>query len=482
MTRLPHGFTVRLASAVRQYNGGRTLVGGVPTRVITLSRPARRTIVAGAIHVQDPTSATVAEHLLDAGIAHPDLSHLTPASLDDLTIVIPVRDRPAQLGRLLSAVGSATRVIVVDDASVHEAEIAEQCATAGAELIRLAVNVGPAAARNAGLAIAATDFVAFIDSDVQLEPADLSLLTGHFADPQVALVAPRVRGWSSSAPPRWFEQYDIDRSSMDLGSAPATVRPGSAVGWVPSACIIARRHALGSGFDAKLRVAEDVDLVWRLVAQGWAVRYDPSIVVLHDVRENCTSWLARKVAYGSGADDLAQRHGQAVSPAVLNPWSALAVIAMLAQRRWSGPVALMAVAGLGIGVSSRLASSADHRRIVRDLTIVGLKSSLIQLSSLAVRSWWPLGALLAFGPARARRALAAAIIIDTAYSYRSEPTQLNAVEFATAKRLDDLAYGTGVWLSALRARSVRALAPKVHWRTSTQKTGAKARRQRRGRS
>ena len=40
-------------------------------------------------------------------------------------------------------------------------------------------------------------------------------------------------------------------------------------------------ETLASGFDADLRVGEDVDLVWRLVDAGWSVRYQPSVTVFH---------------------------------------------------------------------------------------------------------------------------------------------------------------------------------------------------------
>lgn len=42
---LPHGFVVRLNRRVRQYDGGRTLVGGAPTRVIYLTEAATHILV-----------------------------------------------------------------------------------------------------------------------------------------------------------------------------------------------------------------------------------------------------------------------------------------------------------------------------------------------------------------------------------------------------------------------------------------------------
>ena len=92
------------------------------------------------------------------------------------------------------------------------------------------------------------------------------------------------------------------------------VRPGAAVAWLPSACLVGRTEALADGFDPELRVGEDVDLVWRLVERGGRVRYDPDVRAHHDARPTLTSWLYRKAFYGSGGAALAARHGNQLAP------------------------------------------------------------------------------------------------------------------------------------------------------------------------
>ena len=82
-----------------------------------------------------------------------------------------------------------------------------------------------------------------------------------------------------------------------------------------------RRAAWTSGFDESMGVAEDVDLVWRTAADGWRVRYEPQAVVRHDHRTDVRNWLARKAFYGTGAALLAERHGDAVAPMVVSPWT-----------------------------------------------------------------------------------------------------------------------------------------------------------------
>ncbi|NED69084.1 glycosyltransferase, partial [Streptomyces sp. SID10244] len=174
-------------------------------------------------------------------------------------------------------------------------------------LIRFDENRGPSAARNAGAAAATTDFVAFLDSDV-VPPADwLTMLLGHFSDPAVAIVAPRIVGLSrDDCDVSLSERYENGYSSLDMGPDECSVVPGSRVPYVPSAAMLVRRSAFQS-FDESMRVAEDVDLCWRTHKAGWRVRYDPVSQVCHDHRTGMRSVLDRRRYYGTGASYLADR-------------------------------------------------------------------------------------------------------------------------------------------------------------------------------
>ncbi|MGD6749205.1 glycosyltransferase [Streptomyces sp. BH105] len=129
-----------------------------------------------------------------------------------------------------------------------------------ARVVALPHNVGPAGARNAGLRHVLTPYVVFVDSDVVVSPRRLSVLLRHFADPLTSLVAPRICGLDGAATGPWLSRYESVRSSLDLGTRQTLVRPGSPVSWVPTACMAARVSALGDGFEAGMRVGEDVDL------------------------------------------------------------------------------------------------------------------------------------------------------------------------------------------------------------------------------
>src|SRR6185436_3124944 len=103
--------------------------------------------------------------------------------------------------------------------------------------------------------------------------------------------------------------------------------------WASTACSVARVAAIADGFDESMRVAEDVDFGWRAVADGWRVRFEPSVSAAHEHRAAFGDWFVRKLQYGTGAHPLAVRHPQSVAPAIVAPWSAALTVALLAQRR-----------------------------------------------------------------------------------------------------------------------------------------------------
>lgn len=462
---LATGFRVRLRDDVVHTDGGRLLVGGSPVRAVRLGERAQGLLAGGELTVEDPPTARLARRLLDGNLANPLLDDLSVA-LADLTVVVPVRDRTEQLARCLAALVPLP-VIVVDDASEQSHLVAEVAHRHGARVHRLTTNVGPAGARNAGLRLVRTPLVAFVDSDVTIDAARLLDLARHCADPLVALVGPQVIGKVRSRPghrPRWFERYDAAASSLDLGSTGGVVRPGAATGWLPSACLVGRTELLTGepgdggigGFEDGWRVAEDVDLVWRLVDAGHVVRYDPDVRADHDVRGTVRTWLGRKFFYGTGGADLAARHGDKVAPAVLSPTMALSGWALLQRRWWSLPAAAVAGALTARNLAPHLPLEEGRTAVAVRLTVKGTGWAVRQEAGLLLRHWWPLAALAAPFSRSVRRALVTAVAVDL-FVFLRERTGVGPFTALVARRLDDLAYGSGLWWGALRRRSPRCL-------------------------
>ncbi len=246
-TRLPDGFAVQVDRRVRVLGDGSALLGGSPTRLLRLAPAARGLLCDGRLKVRDEVSAELARILLDATVAHPRPP--SGPSHRDVTVVIPVRNNASGLRRLVTSL-RGLRVIVVDDGSACPVEsddfVGAHC---DIEVLHHPHSKGPAAARNTGLAACTTDFVAFLDSDVTPRRGWLESLLGHFCDPTVALVAPRIVSLVEGENP--VARYEALHSSLDLGQREAPVLPHSTVSYVPSAAIVCRSSAIRDvgGFD-----------------------------------------------------------------------------------------------------------------------------------------------------------------------------------------------------------------------------------------
>jgi mycofactocin system glycosyltransferase len=424
MTSSRRATRYRLDNSVQRF--GTTVIGGSPLKLFRVTEAGSRLVdrlVAGEA-VRESTLVTA---LLEAGAIHPepgpDLAELGP---DDITIVTPLH-RAA--GSALPT-GVAARAIVVDDGSPMPIEGAT---------IRLEHNQGPAAARNAGLALVTTPLVAFVDGDVELGDGWLEHLLPHFGDTRVGLVAPRVHsvaGVSSLA------GYERDNSPLDLGPQPARVRAGSRVGYVPAAAIVCRTDAVRGigGFDASLRFGEDVDLVWRLDAAGWRCRYEPAAEVGHAPRPSWQAWVRQRVDYGSSAAPLARRHAGALAPLRMSGWS-LGAWALVATGH------PLLGSGVGAGSAAALVPKLPDvpPPVAFRLAALGNLRAGDQIANAVRRVWWPLLLIAALRSKSARR-----VLLASALAAR-HPLRL----------ADDVAYSVGVWKGVVSERTLDPLLPEL---------------------
>src|SRR4051812_14416351 len=391
--RLPDGFAVQVDRRVKVLGEGAALLGGSPTRLLRLAPAAQTMLSGGRLEVHDALSAQVARTLLDATVAHPRPA--SGPSHRDVTVVIPVRDNDSGAHRLVSAL-RGMRVVVVDDGSAAPIQQSDfngmHC---DVQVLRHPRNKGPAAARNTGLAVCKTDFVAFLDSDVVPRRGWLEALLGHFCDPAVALVAPRIVNLAQ--PHNMVARYEAVRSSLDLGQREAPVVPYGTVSYVPSAAIICRRTALENvgGFDETLRSGEDVDLCWRFVEAKARLRYEPIALVGHDHRTTLRKWFAREAFYGSSAAPLAVRHPGKTAPLVLSGWTLL-VWLLLAMGSGVGYIASTIVAAItGHKIARSLSTVETEPKEVAAVAAQGLWSAALQLASAICRHYWPIALVAA---------------------------------------------------------------------------------------
>jgi mycofactocin system glycosyltransferase len=476
---LPEGFGIEFDADTVEV-GSDVLFGGSPPRLMRLSAAGVRVLQQLRCNpVSSPDSGRLARLLTDAGLAHPrpptlrEPPSVEPPSaespsveLPSATVVIPVRDRPAELDRCLSALGRRYPVIVVDDGSQDAAAVARLCRRHGALLQRRAVPGGPGAARNDGLTLVRTPLVAFLDSDCVPGPDWVGALAAHFADPMVGAVAPRVRPATSGTA---AGRYLAARAPADLGPREARVVPLTRVSYVPTAALLVRCLAIADGFDPALRYGEDVDLVWRMTREGWRVRYDPAVEVRHVEPEGWSSLLARRYWYGTSAGPLARRHQGLVPPLILQAWPAAAVAALLAGR----PATALAAYGGATAQLVRLLRGWDvpPRGVLRPMA-ASVQQTWLGTGQWSIQYALPLVAAgIARTPGRSRRTrlgrrLALASLLagpPVAAWLRSRP-RLDPVRFTLAYLADEAAYGAGVYRGALAERLAEPLLPRVAWR------------------
>jgi mycofactocin system glycosyltransferase len=425
---VPEGWRLELDPRTRRLDRGRTLLS--PSGRLLRLGPGGPDAVSDLRQGRGTSAARrLGRTLLDAAAAHPRPG---PRPADDVTVVVPVRDRTGALARCLAAL-TARDVLVVDDGSADPAAVADLCRQHGARYVHRA-NGGPAAARNTAIPLLDKEFVAFLDSDCVPGPDWLERLRGHLTDPAVAAVAPRVVGGA--------------RSPLDLGPRPALVRPGGEVSYLPTAALLVRRTAL-TRFDEQLRYGEDVDLVWRMVDAGWQVRYDPSVVVHHEEPARLVDRLVRRFRYGTSAAPLGRRHPGRLAHLVLPPWPT-AVLALLLARR---PV-------LAVGVAATSAVRLDQQ-LHAPVTSAVLVAHSVRGTALGLGKALALLGPLAWAAAARDRRLAALLVAPYLLEWADRRPEQDPVTWTVGALLGQAAYGAGVLAGCVTHRTLQPLRPRL---------------------
>jgi GT2 family glycosyltransferase len=202
-----------------------------------------------------------------------------PAELARVTVVIATRDRRLELLRTLGRLHQLPErppVIVVDNASSDGSPAAVREHFPAVTLRVLPRNAG-AAARNAGVALAATPYVAFSDDDSWWDPGALSRAAAALdADPRLGLIAARTL----TGPAR-----DPDPVNALMARSPLRDDGTSEVlGFLACASVVRKEAFLGVGGFSRLLffVGEERLLSYDLATAGWARRYLPDVVAVHE--------------------------------------------------------------------------------------------------------------------------------------------------------------------------------------------------------
>lgn len=180
-----------------------------------------------------------------------------------ISVIIPAWNRAGELRHAIDSALAQTlpplEIIVVDDGSTDET--AEVLAQYGDRIrVLRQANQGVAAARNAGIAAARGDLLAFLDSDDVWLPRKLELQAALLeADPELGLVHCGAE----------FEGQGVQIDGME-GSVAAEILKLDRKVIIShgSGIVVPRRVAEeAGGFDVRMRVSEDWDFCYRVATR-----------------------------------------------------------------------------------------------------------------------------------------------------------------------------------------------------------------------
>jgi glycosyltransferase involved in cell wall biosynthesis len=247
-----------------------------------------------------------------------------------VSVVIPAYNVARYIAEAIDSVLAQTfqdfEIIVVNDGSPDSDALDAVLAPYGARLrcIRKS-NGGPASARNAGIAAARSDLIAFLDGDDTWDPGYLSSQLALLdREPSAAAVFPDAVyfGDTALAGKRVSSAAPYERGRVTIES----VLKGRS-----NLCYscLARREAIeaAGGYDASLRRSEDWDLYLRLLLRGETILVNPQPLLRYRRRDNSLS--ANEIVMRRAALDVLAK-----IETLIPPGSHLLPLAANLRRNW----------------------------------------------------------------------------------------------------------------------------------------------------
>lgn len=199
------------------------------------------------------------------------------------------------LNSLQAQLGPSVELCLVDDASTDGSQ--SLATEMSIPVVALKRNIGRGAVRAAAIDLAQNEFVLSCDATNQLPVDFLQRALPWFDDPQVAAVFGRI--WQDKA----LTLADCWRGRhLFRVQEVMAVQHGALLSTY--GCVLRSSAVLEVGnFDRSLRHSEDADLGRRLLAAGFDVVFDPSLLVVAGVSNSLSQVLERYWRWYAGSSE-----------------------------------------------------------------------------------------------------------------------------------------------------------------------------------
>ena len=233
---------------------------------------------------------------------------------ETISVVICTRDRPEQLVKCLQSLQnlsySPQEIVIVDNAPITDKTYQLVCDMPGVRYVK-EPRPGLSVARNTGIRHSTGDIIAFTDDDVIVHPNWLVRIQQSFQQPEVMAVTGLVLPAELETEAQIIFEMGLGCLSgeyrtqiFDQAFFQATKHAGVPVWRIGAGANMAfRRRAfeLVGGFDERLGAgasgcSEDSELWYRILAEDWLCRYEPTAVVFHHHRQDLNG-LNRQMYY-----------------------------------------------------------------------------------------------------------------------------------------------------------------------------------------
>jgi glycosyltransferase involved in cell wall biosynthesis len=232
---------------------------------------------------------------------------LSPEAATRITLCVATRDRPESVERILvpclRRLPAGCDAIVIDQSTTgRSAEHLE-----GLDRVVYRRMAGPGLSRARNLAVDATTapLLAFTDDDVRFESTWLdrvvTLFDAHPAAGAVCGGAVTPGGTRVPGAPEQSGVYRWPTSPFGLGV-------GLNMAVRREAIDAAGRFDEELGAGARFHAAEDTDMLYRVMREGWSVVTDADLTVVHQEQRSRREWLRLQYRYGVGIGAQTAKH------------------------------------------------------------------------------------------------------------------------------------------------------------------------------